>query len=200
MQHDTPQPLDLAIDPQLLNMEEHLPSTVGREDIQPTLPVYSMDETERVAMQEADAWLENMANTVDEWMTRPEEDEEPSPLTSMATETRTAQGTIYKGCRCPEHQDIYSDWPTKDAELTVALCMKVCVYCGKDYEITAELRKHIRKKYAKHNLRVVYETRGKHSSATPGWTRIEASAGRPETRATRNQAPTYSAGTAPQEC
>jgi len=197
MQHDTPQPLDLAIDPQLLNAEAQLPPAIG-EDNQPTLTAYPMDETERVAMQEADAWLENMANTVDEWMTGPEE-EGPSPLTSMAIDTRTARGTIYKGCRCPEHQDIYNDWPIRDAELTVALCMKVCVYCGKDYEITAELRKHMKRKYSEHNLKVVYEIRRRHCSTTPGWTRIEAAAERPETRATRNQSPTYGASTAPQE-
>ncbi|KAH8878502.1 DNase I-like protein, partial [Thozetella sp. PMI_491] len=61
----------------------------------------------------------------------------------------------------------------------------------KDYEITAELRKHMRKKYASRNLRVVHETRGKYSSAIPGWTRLEALPEEPETRTTRSQSPTY---------
>ncbi len=195
MQYDSPQPHDLAIDPQLLNMGEHLHPNTGGRTTSPLCPNTPWTRP-RVAMQEAEAWLDNMANT--EWITGPEE-EEPSPLTSMATDTNTAQGTIYKGCRCPEHQDIYSNWPTQDAELTVALCMKVCVYCGKDYEITAELRKHMRKKYAKHNLNVVHETRGKHSSAIPGWTRLATSSGRPEPRATRSQSLTYGASTATTE-
>jgi len=95
----------------------------------------------------------------------------PSPPTSMATDTRTALGKIYKGCRCPSHQEIYSDWPTHNAELTIAQCMKICVYCGRDFLTAAELRKHMKKiKYAQRNLGICQETRGKGSSTTPAWT------------------------------
>ncbi|KAJ9137654.1 Endonuclease/exonuclease/phosphatase [Pleurostoma richardsiae] len=127
MPHNAP-PLDLAIDPQLLAM-----------DNQPSTSAYPMDETERAAMQEADEWLENMANNADDWLNNPEV-EEPSPPTSMATDTRTAQGTIYKGCKCPEHQDIYSDWPTQDAELTIALCMKYNVQKSRDVVLASLFR------------------------------------------------------------
>lgn len=37
---------------------------------------------------------------------------EVSPPTSLATDTRTAQGVIYKGCRCPQHQEIYESRTT----------------------------------------------------------------------------------------
>ncbi|KAL2846201.1 hypothetical protein BJY01DRAFT_213562 [Aspergillus pseudoustus] len=39
--------------------------------------------------------------------------------------------------------------------------MKVCIYCGKDFTVAAELRKHLRaSKYTKQNLAVRMETRG----------------------------------------
>lgn len=96
-----------------------------------------------------------------------------SPLTSLATDTRTAKGTVYKGCKCPSHQEIYNTWPLRNAELTIAQCMKVCIYCGSDFVSAAELRKHLKRlKYAKRNLSVCLETRGKNSSTTPSWTPI----------------------------
>ncbi len=95
----------------------------------------------------------------------------PSPPTSMATDTRTALGKIYRGCKYPSHQEIYSDWPTHDAELTIAQCMKTCVYCGRDFTGAADLRKHMKTiQYARRNPRIYQETRGKYSSTTPAWT------------------------------
>jgi hypothetical protein len=125
-----------------------------------------------------------------EWLCNPIE-VEPSPPTSMATDTCTAIGKIYKGCRCPPHQEIYSDWPTQDAELTISKCMRICVYCGKDFSFAAELRKHMRRKYTKRNLTVNLEIRGKWSNFTPSWTRIGPLTSWTETRVTWNQSLTY---------
>lgn len=165
-------PSDLVIDPQLLAASAIYPAEGAEED----------------ALQEADAWLANMTDNNDNEWIQNLADTEPSPLTSLATDTRTAQGGIYKGCKCPSHQDLYSNWPTRDAELTVARCMRVCVYCGKDFPIAAELRKHMRKKYAPKNITVFFETKGKWSTPTPGWTRrrrTASPAGQSEARVTR---------------
>lgn len=94
----------------------------------------------------------------------------PSPPISMAIDTRTAQGMIYKGCKCPPHREIYSDRPARNAKLTIAQCMKTCVYCGRDYTSAAELRKHMRRTdYARRIPRIRQETRGKGSATTPAW-------------------------------
>lgn len=129
-------------------------------------------------MQAADTWLANLANPNDnDWLNAFVEVGEagPSPVTSAATDTRTAQGTIYKGCRCPDHQEIYSNWPSKDAELTISRCMNVCVYCGKDYPGAgaAELRKHVRKKHGNNNITVTVDGGGRAGSTTPSWIRKE---------------------------
>jgi hypothetical protein len=88
----------------------------------------------------------------------------------MATDTRTALGKIYKGCKCPEHQEIYSNWPTRDAELVIARCMRTCVYCGKDFETAAKIRRHLSfKKYAQRNLTVRQDKLGGHGTTTPAW-------------------------------
>lgn len=142
-------------------------------------------------MQEADTWLEDMVNNNNDWLHDLAE-VEPSPLTSMATDTCTALGKIYKGCKCPSHQGIYSGWPTQDADLIIAKCMRICMYCGKDLPVAAELRKHLRKKpdYAQRNLTVHIETAGRGSSLTPGWTpkyRTELPARRSEAGRTRSQ-------------
>jgi hypothetical protein len=134
-------------------------------------PSHPIDNTEESENQGADDWLNGIANEIDDvWLYGPPDDD-PSPQTSMVTDPRTAGGRIYKGCTCPEHQEIYTDWPTRDADLTVAQCMKVCMYCGKDFTATTELRKHLRaSKYTKHNLAVRIETRGSGSSLIPSWT------------------------------
>ncbi len=186
-QQETPHPFDLAIDPQLLTIQEQPPVTGSGENSQGPPSVYPLDGIDQATLREADAWLENLANNTTIWIGDPEE--EPSPPTSMATDTRTAQGTIYKGCKCPEHQEIYSDWPVQDAELTISQCMKICVYCGKDFPVAAELRKHMKRRYAKRNITIVLETGGKRSSTTPSW----IPARQPETRTTRSQCLTYGA-------
>jgi len=158
-------------------------------------------------IQDADNWLDNIASNNDgEWI-RNTVETAPSPPTSMATDTRTALGKIYKGCKCPLHQEIYSNWPTHNAELTIAQCMKICVYCGRDFTSAAELRKHMRKSdYARRNLTIRQETRGKWSSTTPAWTHAEAPTHRSDseplirlsnTRRTRSQSLTNSANPVP---
>jgi hypothetical protein len=124
------------------------------------------------AMQQADDWLNEMSNVFDfEWL---QQETGPSPLTSIATDPRTAAGRVYKSCRCPTHQGLYDNWPTENAELTIVKCMKICMYCGKDFRTAAEVRRYIHEglKYAKRNLRVRYGpqvTRGLHE---PGWAHI----------------------------
>ncbi|KAM3537313.1 hypothetical protein ARSEF1564_009766 [Beauveria bassiana] len=125
-----------AIDPQLTTTEEATADTPARYPEQGVLGF---------STQEADNWLQRI--DLDNWVDEAEEDE-PSPLTSMVTDTRTAQGQIYKACNYPEHQEIYSNWPTENAELTIARYIKTCIYYGKDFEVAADLRKHIRRKNA----------------------------------------------------
>ena len=143
--------------------------------------------------QEADDWLQQIGFENDDWLDEIET-QDPSPLTSLATDTRTAQGQIYKACSCPEHQDIYSNWPTHSADLTISRCMRTCPYCGKDFEAASELRKHMRK-YAKHNISIIVEKRNRWGAATPAWTRrrrTESPPRRIATRITRSQSVTHS--------
>ena len=159
----------------------------------------------------ADDWLDNMIDVDAEWLPQIAEDERSIP-TSKATEPRATQWAVYKGCKCPQHQDIYSTWPLQDAELKIAKCMKVCVYCGDDFVNAAELRKHLKRlKYAKRNISVYLETRGKWGNITPGWitkphggARVhrrgsEPPAPTPTARVTRSQSLTHrtNAGTPP---
>jgi hypothetical protein len=122
---------------------------------------------------DADTWLDNLAVDFGPQWIQPTLESQPtaSPPTSLATDPRTANGTIYRGCKCPEHQEIYHDWPARDAELTIATCMKTCIYCGMDFTQASELRKHLRgMRYTRRrNLTVQQETRGKYSSSTPAW-------------------------------
>ena len=145
----------------------HLPD---REEVrEPT--IYPDLGLHGVLQQEADDWLANLADGHDnDWLGAMPEIPEPSPLTSNATDTRAAEGRLYKGCRCREHQDIYTHWPTRDAELTIAKCMRVCVYCGEDYTTAAALRGHMRRLYERRNLTICLESRGRWSAATPSWT------------------------------
>lgn len=165
---------------------------------QPQSQPYQMDDIDidDAAFQEAEQWLSDIANDMGSgWLQ--DTGVEPSPLTSMATDTRTANGKVYKGCNCPSHQELYENWPTRDVELTIAKCMRVCVYCGKDYAVAAELRKHMRKKYTQRNITVAFETKGKWSSTTPGWSRLETASRRSDAPVTRNRALTDSPHTTP---
>ncbi len=95
---------------------------------------------EEALRHEADDWLPNLAdNQEGSWLntnTEPAEDE-PSPLTSTATDTRVASGSIFKGYNCPAPREFYDGWPRLDAELKIPRCMKTCVYCGKDWQMYA---------------------------------------------------------------
>jgi hypothetical protein len=195
MQKVIPQHDELAIDPQLTAMEDSFAPMPGNAVSQSAQSSYPGGEDEYAAMQKADAWLESLVYSNDrdmsEWVPDQEVDD-VLPPTTMVTETHTAQGGVYKGCKCPDHQEIYSNWPTGNAELVVSRCMNTCMYCGKDFEVTAELRKHIRKRYGNRNLTVLFEPGGRGGSKTPGWTRIKAApTRRMQTRATRSQSPTY---------
>ncbi|QKX57721.1 uncharacterized protein TRUGW13939_04840 [Talaromyces rugulosus] len=154
------------IDPRILSQPEG-------SQLQPSTG--QLDEAEGTfTLQDADDWLNDVFGVNDELVNNIA-DTEPSPPTSMATDTRTALGRIYKGCKCPSHQEIYSDWPTHNAELTIAQCMKICVYCGKDFAVAAEVRKHMRRYHCtQQNVRIRVETLGRGSSRTPAWTEISA--------------------------
>ncbi|EDN04471.1 predicted protein [Histoplasma mississippiense (nom. inval.)] len=159
-QHEPQQP---EIYPQLLATEE--PQETGPAvGVNPNMetvetipaeaaPIYPLETIHgEFNITEADEWLASLANNVaEDWIHDPGTvDTVP---TSMATNTRTAQGHIYKACKCPEHQEIYSSWPAQDAELTIAHCMKICMYCGRDFPLAAELRKHLkRKEYSSRSL------------------------------------------------
>jgi hypothetical protein len=162
------------------------------ESEEPLVPTYSDLGLAGVLEQEADDWLAHLADNHDNnWLSTIPEIPEPSPATSLATGTLTAQGSVYKGCRCPEHQEIYKDWPVRDAELTVAKCMRVCVYCGKDFPTTSALRGHMKRVYVKRNLAITLENRGRWSTAPPSWTLL------PGPRRTRGNSNTESITVAP---
>ena len=169
------------------------PTMPAETDVSPQPSLFLLDGIEEeFSANDADVWLANLERN-DAWLADLERNEAngkmhdtievaASPPTSTATDTRTAQGSIFKGCRCPLHQEKYSNWPISDAELTIAQCMKTCVYCGKDHATAAELRKHMRKMdYARRNIRIRQETKGRYGSTTPAWTPIP----RPQTSAHR---------------
>jgi hypothetical protein len=184
---------DRMANPQTLATEESSPPNQAQESDQSQSSLFPLDGIDaEFSVDDADAWLANLERN-DAWLADLERDDAnsrvqdtieiaPSPPTSMATDARTAQGNIYRGCRCPLHQDIYSNWPRQNAELTIAICMKTCVYCGKDCRTAAELRKHMRKMdYARQNIRIRQETKGRYGPTTPAWTPIP----RPQTLAHR---------------
>lgn len=101
-------------------------------------------------------------NNVDDWVNNTTE-ATLSPATSTAAE--------WRGCACSSHQGIYNNWPTYNAELTIAQCMRTCVYCGRNFQGASELRKHMKRaRYAQRNINVQRETQGRYSSTTPAWT------------------------------
>ncbi|EER40636.1 conserved hypothetical protein [Histoplasma capsulatum H143] len=121
-------------------------------------------------MTDTDKWLANLENNNNiDWPHDPGTIE--SIPTFMATNTRTGQRGLYKACRCSEYQKIYSTWPVEDAELTIAHCMKICMYCGKDFPVAAELHKHLKfkKEHVVRNL-TVRPAGGKYGAPNPRWT------------------------------
>jgi hypothetical protein len=205
---------NLLIDPQLLAEEHPQPaySTQGSEE-QRTAQ-YPLDGLEGTsAQQEADAWLQAFTDNLDGEWNREQTTATISPPVSTATDPHTAQGTIYKGCRCPAHQNLYNDWPTHDAELTITSCMRTCMYCGKDSTTAPNLRRHLRNvEYTQRNISIRQEKKGRSISTTPSWTATQPGASStleqdtrppasaPETRRTRNQFHTDSINVIPSSC
>ena len=184
-------------------MEETFPFTQATDVSQIQPPSYPTDRTEGTpTTPDADAWLDNIINNDNEWIYNTAEFG-PSPATSMVTDTRTALGKIYKGCKCPPHQDIYSNWPTDNAYLTIAQCMRTCIYCGRDFPKASELRRHMRNaEYIRRNLEIKYEGRGIGSSTTPSWTSrhcTEPLTDRPDARTIRSQSFTNNANAVPRQ-
>lgn len=200
--HEQRDPVSDLVDP-LLMATNALHDGNSAPNHRPQTSVYPLEGLEEAAMQDADEWLQSMANNDDnEWPFVPQADE-ASPITSVATDTRTARGIIFKGCRCTSHQDTYSDWPVQDAELTIAKCMRVCVYCGKDFETAAALRGHMRRIYARRNLTISPDNKGRWSTASPGWTRrhrTESPPRQPAARLTSSHSITYSTNAMSQPC
>lgn len=172
------------IDPRLLAPEQEVTAsqtTDGVTDLEATEAIppddapgqpssYPLDGIE--GNFNPDTWLANFENDYLDDGIRDTIQSEGSPLTSLATDTRTAQGALYMGCKCPEHQEIYDSWPTCDAELAIAKCMRICMYCGKDFGGAVQLRKHIkiRPEYIQRHLTVATAISGRGTSSTPGWT------------------------------
>lgn len=175
---ETPQ--TLPIDPQILPTQE--PPSPGdvpeEEQLQPVeYPSVDIGEDDPV-MLDADTWLDNLAEDIDaQWLQLVTENQPaPSPPTSLATDPRTANGTIFRACRCPEHQEIYQDWPTRNAELTIAPCMRTCMYCGMNFMHAPNLRRHLNglKYTRRRNISIRKETPGRGRSLAPRWTRKPA--------------------------
>ncbi|EFE37393.1 hypothetical protein TRV_07962 [Trichophyton verrucosum HKI 0517] len=82
-------------------------------------PIYALEDMHgEFDIPDADEGLANLANVTVYWPNDP--GTVGSAPTSMATNTQTARGNIYKACRCPEHQEIYDNWPARHADLTIA--------------------------------------------------------------------------------
>jgi hypothetical protein len=108
------------IDPQLRVREEPFSFNQALEESQLLPSSYPLEGIEgELTTFDADIWLDNIFNGEDSEQIAGVVDVEPSPLTSMATDPQTTREKIFKGCKCPSHQDIYNDWPTQDAELTI---------------------------------------------------------------------------------
>ena len=76
---------------------------------------------------------------------------------------------MYQGCTCPEHQNIYQNWPAKDAILQIPKCMRNCPNCNKQYNAANSLRAHIRFGHFLDNLTVEYRKEHKTWKRLPGF-------------------------------
>jgi hypothetical protein len=201
-QHGDTQPNELSTEQQVAVAESAATAepVVAAESSQLALAAHnSLAETaiypigeidEEISLGDAEMWLDNLDIDDDndpDWLCNVPETG-PSPLTSMATETRTASG-IFKGCKCPSHQDIYENWPKRNANLTISNCMRTCVYCGKDFPKASEVRLHLKSlTYLKRNLEVNRVSNGRNKAPTPSWTPRTSTAspvGRPDQRPRR---------------
>lgn len=82
--------------------------------ILPQQSLYTLDGIEgEFSLDDADAWLANLADNDANDCSHDMVETTCSPPTSLATDTRTAQGAVHRGCTCPSHREIYSDWPTR---------------------------------------------------------------------------------------
>jgi hypothetical protein len=83
----------------------------------------------------------------------------PSCGTNMSSEDTQIR---FRGCTCDEHKSIYQNWPWRDAELTVATCMRTCPYCNKSFLTTSNLRNHLKgRTYKVRQLTVKHERGGR---------------------------------------
>lgn len=74
----------------------------------------------------------------------------------------------HRACECSKHQAIFDDAPGSNVELTIASCMRTCLYCGRCFKSAFTLREHLRsKKYTLRNVRV--------KNAAPGMSEDTAS-------------------------
>ena len=143
------------------------------EGLQQTMTFPASMVEQGFGTQDAEDWLNNLFSNDEDWNQEIADTAIAtiSPPTSLATDTRTAQGAIYKSCTCPEHQEVYSNWPTRDAELKIAKCMRNCPYCGMERSTASELRRHLRQaRYVRRNLTVVEEKRTRWDCSDPSWT------------------------------
>ena len=190
---------DPPINPRLTQTDHAFPTLQPLGDY-PPLPDHMMEVPGELEIQDDNAWLDSIfINNDDNWVPG-QEQTLSSPLTSppasLAEEPMTRAGNIFKACNCAVHQHIYDNWPTQDAELTIAKCMTVCMYCGVDYHRPPTLQQHLKgARHAQHNISVVLETRGRGSSITPSWT-MKPRARTIHPQITRSRAATHSTNTA----
>ncbi|OQV10368.1 hypothetical protein CLAIMM_14381 [Cladophialophora immunda] len=92
----------------------------------------------------------------------------PKEVARLERETMTFEDLPppRRGCYCEEHEQLYDNWPIRDAELIIGTCMRECPYCTFRQESPAELRKHIKNRHARRNLTIRKDTAhsGHHSA------------------------------------
>lgn len=175
---------DFPIDPQLLQMDETFTAQPTSDALQGNIE----DQNE-------DAWLDNIFNNENyhEWVPDVMQTD-PSPLTSVPTGPQTGPRQIHRSCQCAAHEHLYNDWPRRDAELRIAKCMTICMYCGVDYGRPPTLRQHLKSaRHAQDNISVVVETQGRGSAATPSWTHKPRVEGAQDGQITRRRISTHRA-------
>ncbi|KFY31271.1 hypothetical protein V493_01252 [Pseudogymnoascus sp. VKM F-4281 (FW-2241)] len=92
----------------------------------------------------------------------------PDSQSTSTPVTTEGQLTVWPGCACESHRNLYEDWPTRDAELVIGSCMRHCMYCGKNIHMPGNLRTHLIHRHADLNLRIRKEKRSG-GKIIPGW-------------------------------